>query len=162
MEQAATAVRCQQHHRCLRLDGGRHRSGSDRATVPVGLSGACARGSSSFTKTVSKFRERVSDGDVFLVNAEQCVGEIVNTLGVGPFEGYYRNEEAMRHSPTRHGWYWSGDLGYVDEDGWVSPAGPNVRLAPCRRRELPAGAPIEAIMNRRHLDVMLGVGLRCS
>src|SRR5205807_3765845 len=29
-----------------------------------------------------------------LVNAEECVGEIVNTAGVGPFEGYYGNPEA--------------------------------------------------------------------
>ncbi len=46
----------------------------------------------------------------------------MNTLGVGPFEGYYRNDEAMRRT-TRNGWYWSGDLGYVDDDGWVYFAG---------------------------------------
>ena len=27
-------------------------------------------------------------------NAEECVGEIVNTQGVGPFEGYYNNDDA--------------------------------------------------------------------
>ena len=62
------------------------------------------------------------DGDGRLLNAEDCVGEIVNKHGVGPFEGYYRNEEAMRRT-TRNGWYWSGDLGYVDEGGWVYFAG---------------------------------------
>ena len=67
------------------------------------------------------------DGEGRLVNADRCVGEIVNTLGVGPFEGYYRNEEAMHHT-TRQGWYWSGDLGYVDDDGWVYFAGRTVRL----------------------------------
>src|SRR5205807_755702 len=48
-----------------------------------------------------------------LLNADQCVGEIVNTAGGGPFEGYYNNEEANARS-LRNGWYWSGDLGYVD------------------------------------------------
>ena len=67
------------------------------------------------------------DGEGRLVNADRCVGEIVNTLGVGPFEGYYRNEEAMRHT-TRRGWYWSGDLGYVDDGGWVYFRRPDLRL----------------------------------
>jgi fatty-acyl-CoA synthase len=92
------------------------------------------------------------DGEGGLVNAEQCVGEIVNTLGVGPFEGYYRNEEAMRHA-TRQGWYWSGDLGYVDEDGWVYFAGRTSDWLRVDGENFP-GAPIEAIMSR-HPDVML-------
>ncbi|MBF6557337.1 MAG: AMP-binding protein [Acidimicrobiales bacterium] len=92
------------------------------------------------------------DSEGGLVNAEQCVGEIVNTLGVGPFEGYYRNEEAMRHA-TRHGWYWSGDLGYVDEDGWVYFAGRTSDWLRVDGENFP-GAPIEAIMGR-HPDVML-------
>ena len=81
----------------------------------------------------------VFDADGGLTNADRSVGEIVNTLGVGPFEGYYRNDEAMRRT-TRNGWYWSGDLGYVDEDGWVYFAGPHLGLAPGRRRELPRHA----------------------
>ena len=31
-----------------------------------------------------------------LLNPEDCVGEIVNTAGSGPFEGYYNNDEANR------------------------------------------------------------------
>jgi fatty-acyl-CoA synthase len=92
------------------------------------------------------------DSEGGLVNAEQCVGEIVNTLGVGPFEGYYRNEEAMRHA-TRHGWYWSGDLGYVDEDGWVYFAGRTSDWLRVDGENFP-GAPIETIVSR-HPDVML-------
>jgi fatty-acyl-CoA synthase len=92
------------------------------------------------------------DGEGGLLNADQCVGEIVNTLGVGPFEGYYRNEEAMAHA-TRHGWYWSGDLGYVDEDGWVYFAGRTSDWLRVDGENFP-GAPIEAIMSR-HPDVIL-------
>jgi fatty-acyl-CoA synthase len=94
----------------------------------------------------------VLDGDGRLVNAEQCVGEIVNTLGMGPFEGYYRNEEAMRQT-TRHGWYWSGDLGYVDEGGWVYFAGRTSDWLRVDGENFPA-APIEAIIGR-HPDVAL-------
>lgn len=92
------------------------------------------------------------DGEGQLVNAEECVGEIVNTQGVGPFEGYYRNEEAMRHS-TRNGWYWSGDLGYVDEDGWVYFAGRTSDWLRVDGENFPA-APVEAIV-ARHPDVMM-------
>jgi fatty-acyl-CoA synthase len=92
------------------------------------------------------------DGEGRLVNAEECVGEIVNTLGVGPFEGYYRNEEAMRRT-MRNGWYWSGDLGYVDEDGWMYFAGRTSDWLRVDGENFPAG-PIEAIV-ARHPDVMM-------
>ena len=92
------------------------------------------------------------DGDGRLTNADRCVGEIVNTLGVGPFEGYYRNDEAMRRT-TRRGWYWSGDLGYVDDDGWVYFAGRTTDWLRVDGENFP-GAPIEAIIGR-HPDVLL-------
>jgi fatty-acyl-CoA synthase len=90
------------------------------------------------------------DGDGRLLNGEECVGEIVNTLGVGPFEGYYRNEDAMRRT-LRNGWYWSGDLAYVDDDGWLYFAG---RTSDWLRvdGENFAAAPVEAIVGR-HPDV---------
>ncbi|HSZ37507.1 MAG TPA: AMP-binding protein [Acidimicrobiales bacterium] len=92
------------------------------------------------------------DPDGRLLNAADCVGELVNTLGVGPFEGYYRNDQAMAQT-TRNGWYWSGDLGYVDEDGWVYFAG---RTADWLRvdGENFTAAPIDAIVGR-HPDVLL-------
>jgi len=92
------------------------------------------------------------DGEGRLLNAQECVGEIVNTLGVGPFEGYYHNDEAMSRT-TRNGWYWSGDLGYVDEDGWVFFAGRTSDWLRVDGENFPA-APIEAIV-ARHPDVMM-------
>jgi fatty-acyl-CoA synthase len=92
------------------------------------------------------------DAEGRLLNSDLCVGEIVNTLGAGPFEGYYRNEEAMRRT-TRKGWYWSGDLGYVDEDGWVYFAGRTSDWLRVDGENFPA-APIEVIIGR-HPDVML-------
>jgi fatty-acyl-CoA synthase len=92
------------------------------------------------------------DGHGGLINADECVGEIVNTLGVGPFEGYYRNVEAMDRT-TRGGWYWSGDLGYVDDDGWVFFAGRTTDWLRVDGENFPA-APIEAIVSR-HPDVLL-------
>ena len=92
------------------------------------------------------------DADGKLVNPDACVGEIVNTSGVGPFEGYYRNDEAMARA-TRNGWYWSGDLGYVDDDDWVYFAGRTSDWLRVDGENFPA-APVEAIV-ARHPDVML-------
>jgi fatty-acyl-CoA synthase len=76
-----------------------------------------------------------------LQNAEECVGEIVNTAGAGPFEGYYNNEEATAKT-TRRGWYWSGDLGYKDADGYLYFAGRNADWIRVDGENFPA-APIE-------------------
>jgi fatty-acyl-CoA synthase len=92
------------------------------------------------------------DADGRLSNAEQCVGEFVNTKGLGPFEGYYRNDEAMARA-TRNGWYWSGDLGYRDEAGWVYFAGRTSDWLRVDGENFPA-APVESIL-ARHEDVML-------
>ncbi|WP_262402005.1 AMP-binding enzyme [Actinomadura sp. CNU-125] len=53
-----------------------------------------------------------------VVNAEQAVGEIIDVDGAAKFEGYYNNPEADAER-VRHGWYWTGDLGYIDADGYL-------------------------------------------
>ena len=37
--------------------------------------------------------------------------------GPNVFKGYLNNVEATRNSITEDGWFKSGDVGYVDEDG---------------------------------------------
>jgi fatty-acyl-CoA synthase len=134
--------------------------GSTEGAIALDRSGGVPRGS------VGKLRQGIKivdpdgnelpfarfDGDGRLVNADECVGEMVNVEGQGPFEGYYRNEEAMAKT-TRNGWYWSGDLGYVDEHGWVYFAGRTSDWLRVDGENFPA-APIEAIV-ARHPDVML-------
>jgi fatty-acyl-CoA synthase len=92
------------------------------------------------------------DADGRLTNADECVGEIVNTGGVGPFEGYYNNPEANEKT-TRFGWYWSGDLGYVDDAGYLFFAGRNAEWLRVDGENFPAG-PIEAAV-ARHPDVVI-------
>ncbi len=81
------------------------------------------------------------DADGRLVNADGCVGEIVNVAGVGPFEGYYNNDAATGQT-TRFGWYWSGDLGYLDADRYLYFAGRNADWIRVDGENFPAG-PIE-------------------
>jgi fatty-acyl-CoA synthase len=92
------------------------------------------------------------DAEGRLVNAAECVGEIVNTGGVGPFEGYYNNAEANART-TRFGWYWSGDLGYLDADHYLYFAGRNADWIRVDGENFPAG-PIEETL-RTHPDVVL-------
>jgi fatty-acyl-CoA synthase len=90
-----------------------------------------------------KPRAEIDEGGRVL-NAEECVGEIVNTQGVGPFEGYYNNEDATAKT-TRLGWYWSGDLGYKDAGGFLYFAGRNADWIRVDGENFPAG-PIEAAL----------------
>jgi fatty-acyl-CoA synthase len=64
----------------------------------------------------------VLDGRGRVINAEEAVGEIVDVDGAARFEGYYNNPEADAER-VRHGWYWTGDFGYVDAAGFLYFAG---------------------------------------
>jgi fatty-acyl-CoA synthase len=57
-----------------------------------------------------------------LLNADEAIGEIADRQAAARFEGYYNNEAANRER-VRDGWYWSGDLGYLDEAGYLYFAG---------------------------------------
>jgi len=81
-----------------------------------------------------------------VLNAQDSVGEIVNTQGVGPFEGYYNNEAATAKT-TRFGWYWSGDLGYKDARGFLYFAGRNADWIRVDGENFPAG-PIEELLRK--------------
>ncbi|MFI0355573.1 AMP-binding protein [Actinomadura sp. 9N407] len=55
-----------------------------------------------------------------LANGDEAIGELVNTQGLGLFDGYY-NEDAPDR--LRDGMFWSGDHAYADENGYVFFAG---------------------------------------
>jgi fatty-acyl-CoA synthase len=78
-------------------------------------------------------------------------GEIVNVAGPGRFEGYYNDPEASSQRMAGGG-YHSGDLGYLDENGYVYFAG---RLGDWMRvdGENLGAAPIERVL-LRHPDVV--------
>lgn len=78
------------------------------------------------------------------------VGELVNIDGPGQFQGYYNNPAADAER-MRGGRYHSGDLAYLDADGWVRFAG---RLGDWMRvdGENLGTAPIERVL-LRHSDI---------
>lgn len=86
-----------------------------------------------------------------LVNPDEAVGEIVDKFGTRSFEGYYNNDEANAER-IRNGWYWTGDLGYVDQQGFIYFAGRRgdwIRVD----GENTSALTIERVL-RRHPDVV--------
>ena len=81
-----------------------------------------------------------------LLNADEAVGELVNTTGGGYFQGYYNDPDANADR-MRHGMYWSGDLAYKDADGWIYLAGRTADWMRVDGENLAAG-PIERILQR--------------
>jgi fatty-acyl-CoA synthase len=86
------------------------------------------------------------DADGRLTNAEEAIGELVNTAGAGAFAGYYR-DEAAEAERMRGGMYWSGDLAYRDSAGWIYFAGRTGDWLRVDGENL-ATAPIERILLR--------------
>jgi len=87
-----------------------------------------------------------------LANADEAVGELANTQTASAFEGYWNNPEANRER-THGGIYWSGDLGYRDEQGFLYFAGRRDDWMRVDGENF-AAAPIERILTR-HPDVAL-------
>ena len=87
-----------------------------------------------------------------LLNPEECIGEIVNKHGAAGFEGYYKNDAANAER-VRGGFYWTGDLGYRDDDGWFYFAGRDFEWLRVDGENFSA-APVERIL-MRHPDVLV-------
>ena len=87
-----------------------------------------------------------------LLNADESIGEIVDKAGARGFEGYYNNPDADAER-TRNGWYWTGDLGYRDEDGFFWFAGRSSDWLRVDGENF-AAAPVERILFR-HPDVVM-------
>ncbi|GAA2828179.1 AMP-binding protein [Nonomuraea rubra] len=85
---------------------------------------------------------RIEDGR--LLNPDEAIGELVNTAGLGLFEGYYNDPDADAER-IRDGAFWSGDLAYADAGGYVFFAGRGTERLRVDGENL-AVAPIEAAL----------------
>lgn len=104
-----------------------------------------------------------------VTNADDAVGEIVDKTGARDFEGYYKNEDADAEK-VRDGWYWTGDLGYRDEAGflyfagrrgdWIRVDGENTSALTIervlRRHPLVLSAGVYAVPDPRSGDQVMG------
>lgn len=90
-----------------------------------------------------------------MANADEAVGEIVDRTGARDFEGYYKNDGADSEK-IRDGWYWTGDLGYLDEAGFLYFAGRRgdwIRVD----GENTSALTIEQVLRRHPLIISAGV-----
>ena len=116
--------------------------GTPPGSIGIGAEGVAVYNSESVAECpVALFDEHGA-----LTNADEAIGELVNTQGAGYFQGYY-NDKSANEDRMRHGMYWSGDLAYKDADGFIYLAG---RTADWMRvdGENLAAAPIERILTR--------------
>lgn len=97
----------------------------------------------------------VFDAQGRLTNAEDAIGEIVNTAGTGMFEGYYKNDEATQ-SRTRGGRFHTGDLGYRDGQGFIYFAGRDIEWLRVDGENFLA-RPVETILQRLPDVVMVAI-----
>ncbi|HUP72291.1 MAG TPA: AMP-binding protein [Acidimicrobiales bacterium] len=123
-------------------------SGASVQRVPEQPKGALGRGPEGTVvldpETLEEKPPAEFDDNGRLLNPDECIGEIVNKSNATSFEGYYKNEEANAQR-IRNGWYWSGDLGYRDKDGWFYFAGRDYEWLRVDGENFSA-APIERIV----------------
>ena len=103
-------------------------------------------------ETLEEMPRAQFDAQGRLLNPDACIGEIVNKNGAKGFEGYYNNDEANAQR-IRNGWYWTGDLGYRDEAGYLYFGGRDFEWIRVDGENF-AAAPIERIL-ARHSSVVL-------
>jgi fatty-acyl-CoA synthase len=115
--------------------------------TPLGSIGQPFDGVAIYDKeTRTECPRAVFDERGLVANLDDAVGELVNTQGAGFFGGYYNNDQATADR-LDGGMYWSGDLGYRDETGFVYLAGRTSDWLRVDGENL-AAAPIEAILLR--------------
>ena len=98
------------------------------------------------SKTLTECPRAKFDQNGALANADEAVGEIVNTSGGGLFTGYH-NDDTATAERLHDGMYWSGDLAYVDDDGWFYLAGRTGDWMRVDGENMAAG-PVERVLLR--------------
>jgi fatty-acyl-CoA synthase len=104
------------------------------------------------TETGEECPRAVFDANGRLLNAEEAIGEMVSQTGATGFEGYWRNAEAEQ-ARVKNGWYWTGDLGYRDDEDFFYFGGRDYDWLRVDGENF-ASAPVEGIL-QRHPDVVL-------
>jgi fatty-acyl-CoA synthase len=154
----ADLERFAQRFGCQVVDGfGSTESGISITRTPDTPRGSLGRGVGDVRVMSPEGVERAVarfDSDGRLINADEAVGEFVNLDGGMFFEGYWNAPEDEAHR-RRGGWYWSGDLGYRDADGFLYFAGRSSDRLRVSGENMPA-APIARLITS-HPDVVEAV-----
>ncbi len=98
------------------------------------------------SETLTECPAAIFGDDGALSNADEAIGELVNTTGAGLFAGYYNDKDAT-DARLRNGMFWSGDLAYRDAEGWIYFAGRSGDWLRVDGENMTT-APIERILQR--------------
>jgi fatty-acyl-CoA synthase len=90
-----------------------------------------------------------------ILNPDDAIGELACRSDAAVFEGYFKNEKADVNRLS-DGWYWTGDLAYRDEAGFVYFAGRNDDWLRVDSENF-AAAPVERILERHPTIVAAAV-----
>ncbi len=142
------------------IDGyGSTESGAAVQRVPDMPKGALGRGDDATRvldpETKQECPSAEFDASGRIINADEAIGELVNTGGKALFEGYYKNDEANAKR-LRDGMYWTGDLAYRDADGFIYFAGRDSDWLRVDGENF-AAAPVERILARYPGNVLVSV-----
>ena len=69
--------------------------------------------------------------------------EEILVRGQGMFSGYYKNEEASKASFDKDGWLHTGDIGFIDDEGYLSIQGRKNDTFKTAKGKFVAPVPIE-------------------
>lgn len=105
-------------------EGGSHGSVARDPAAPPGALGRPAHDGVAVVDPDTDFDCAAALLDVHgrVLNPDEAIGEIVDKRGGANFEGYYKNDAADAER-LRNGWFWTGDLGYLDQAGFLYFAG---------------------------------------
>lgn len=85
--------------------------------------------------------------------------EEILVRGKGLFSGYYKNEEATKETIDEDGWLHTGDLGSIDEDGYITIEGRIKDTFKTSKGKFVAPVPIEKrLFELSNLELMCIIG----
>jgi fatty-acyl-CoA synthase len=90
-----------------------------------------------------------------LQNSDEAIGELANELGATGFEGYWHNDDASA-ARIRDGIYWTGDLAYRNDQGFLFFAGRDSEWMRVDGENF-AAAPVERILSRHSIVALAAV-----
>lgn len=88
--------------------------------------------------------------------------EEILVRGQGLFAGYYKNDEATTESFNKEGWLYTGDIGHIDSDGYLTILGRKKDTFKTAKGKFVAPVPIENKLfeySRVEMMCLIGSGL---
>ncbi|WEM45562.1 AMP-binding protein (plasmid) [Photobacterium sp. DA100] len=93
------------------------------------------------------------------VEIKVSADEEILVRGMGLFSGYYKNEEATKEMFDEDGWLHTGDIGFMDEDGYLSIQGRKNDTFKTAKGKFVSPVPIEKrIFELANIEMMCVVG----